>query len=163
MIKHIKFLTFILSLGLLTGFLASCNKDDGGGNGPGGGGISDEERAVLDDMLGTWTVSEVTQDGEVPQIGDYSSMSVTFDANLEDGSDKTYSVTDGGPAFPTVSGASWSFVNGTNFSVIQREDGTAMSVTELDATTLVLQQDVDEEVGDGRVATIGRYIYTFSQ
>lgn len=161
MTNNIKFLTFILTLGFATCFLVSCNKDDDNG-----GGISEAERNVLEDLVGTWTAESVTQNGEAPQKGDYTALVLDIDASLKDGSGKEYSVTNGGPALPTVSGASWSFLDGslnTPNPVIVREDGSSMRINELTSTKLVLQQDVDTELQDGRVATIGRYIYTFSK
>lgn len=161
MYKNIKFFAFILTLGLATGLLISCNDDDDGGS-----SISAEERAVLEDLIGTWTATEVTQDGEAPQAGDYSNLVLSIDADLSDGSNKVYSVTGGDLAFPNVTNASWSFVDGsvdTDNPVIRREDGELMRIMDLSSTTLVLRQEVAEELGDGRVAHIGTYLYTFTK
>lgn len=162
MIHNIKKYTFLFVLGLAVSMLISCNKgkDDKDEDEK----ISTEEAAVLQDLLGVWDATEVTQDGEEPLVGNYSALELNIEANLEDGSDKVYTVTGGDLAFPDVSGASWSFVEGSNFSVIQREDGTLMRINELDGTNLVLQQDVDTELQTGdRVLSTGRYIYTFSK
>ena len=152
-----KFFLFIAVLGVATLSLMSCKKDKKGPS------ISAAELAVLENLVGTWSLTTVTQDDGPVQVGDYSSLTLIVNGSLSDGSGKTYSVANGGPALPSVTEASWSFVDGSNFGVIEREDGVLMRINSVTATTLVLQQDVEDEIETGgRVASIGRYIYTFT-
>lgn len=159
--KILKYISFTIVIALLTTSLMNCKKDDDGG-----GGISAEESEAISMLTGTWTLDNVTQDGEEPQLGDYSGLTVTFNGNPNDGSGKTYSVTNGGPAFDDASNESWDFID-PNFTVIRRaDDGFAMRIEENTETTLVLTQTVNEELGptdEGRVAYIGEYRYEFSK
>ncbi len=160
--RHIKTFAFIFLLGFVTIQLVSCKGDDDGG---GDDKITPEEVAVLTDLIGTWNLTSVTQDDEAPQIGDYSSMILTVGASTEDASaGKVYSVTGGGPVFPDVTDAVWSFVDGSNFAVIERADGSLVRVNEVTSSSLILQLDQDDEIEtEGRVQAIGRYIFTFSK
>lgn len=154
-----RFFVFFAVLGLVTLSLMSCKKDKKDPTPK----ISAEEKAKLELLLGTWGLTSVTQnDGDV-EVGEYDNLVLTVNADLNDGTDKTYTVVDGDYAFPSVADAAWSFVEGSNFIVIEREDGTQMRINELTETTLVLQQDVEAELAGGRVATIGRYIYTLAK
>lgn len=157
-----KFFVFIAVLGMVTLSLMSCKKDK---KDP-GPEISAEEKAQLELLLGTWNLTDVTQDDEPVQegAGDYTGLSLAINASLEDGSGKTYSVTGGDYVFPDVSEASWSFVEGSNFEVIEREDGELMRIVTLAEGSLVLRQEVTvNHLAEGRVATVGIYLFTFSK
>lgn len=156
--KALKYISGVVLICFAMLTLTNCKKDDEGPS------ITKEEQEAINLLTGTWTVESVTQDGDDPQIGDYSQLQLTINGNANDGSGKTYTVVNGAPALQDVSGASWSFVDGSNFTVIEREDGFLMSIQENTESKLVLRQDVKEEIETGaRVATLGKYIYTFSK
>jgi hypothetical protein len=100
----------------------------------------------------TWTVSTVTVDG-VDKTSVFANMTLNF-------SDKTFTTTKGGAAWPASD--SWSYASGST-TVIVRGDGTQLTIEELTATKLKLSFNWAKTTLGGRTSSVGgQNVFTFN-
>lgn len=130
--KQIISFAFVLCL-----VMASCKSDDDGTP------SKTDKQIQTEKLTKTWGLGNVTLDGAPME---YTGFELTISANA-DGSNKTYSTSNGQAAWPAS--GTWDFV-GENYNKILRSDGVEMTVSGLTDSALTLSFTITEETSAGR-------------
>ena len=127
-------------LALLT-FLSACKKDD-----------PNPTTLRIKELTSVWNVSSVIND-DVDVTSQFSGFKLTIN-------DRTYSTINGGNPWP----ASGTYeINSTDLNTILRSDGTAVTIDEITATTLILSFNFSSLVGGRLSGVTGNFTFSLNK
>jgi hypothetical protein len=143
--KYFVFLTTAILLSCVIGF-SSCD--------PKGPDESEVNPNLALLTAATWRVNDVTVDG-VNQNSLFDGFTLKFNNG-------TFTSTNGAPVWPAS--GTWSFDSGSNTN-ITRGDGKALTITSINASTLVFTLEWDETTFEGgRSSSIsGAHVFTLTK